>query len=361
MKSNDQLIKRNDSLDYLRGLAATGVMAYHLSLFSFGESDASTVMARIKIFAVSVFYVLSGLTLFIANEKSLHLEKDSIINFYLKRFFRIFPLLWLATIFTYLLKYSPEMYTIKHLIVNISILPGMIRSDAFEANGAWSIGNELFFYVFFPALFFLYKKNTAYLKIAIAIIFAAFCLFTFKLLNPKINLGYQWFRYVNPFNQFFYFAIGILIATFKKPDIAFAKYAPILIVVCLLVIIFYPASGEPVILVTGVTRIVLSIFVIALCYLFYISNFNFLPNILKGFLKYLGETSYSLYILHPLVYIIVKNIAEKYFNPNAYAIIAVTVITSVVLSGFVYAGFEKYFMQLGKKVIGKRTLTVSKI
>ena len=163
-------LKRNDSLDYLRGLAATGVMAYHLSLFTFGESDASTFIARIKIYAVSIFYVLSGLTLFIANSK-LTPTKESLIVFYLKRFYRIFPLLWLATLFTYLLKSSPEMYTIKHLIVNITIIPGIIRSDAFMANGAWSIGNELFFYLFFPILFFLNKKNQAYFIVALAIIF----------------------------------------------------------------------------------------------------------------------------------------------------------------------------------------------
>ena len=50
-------VKRYDSLDYLRGLAASGVMAYHMSLFTFGESDSSTFIARVKIYAVSIFYV----------------------------------------------------------------------------------------------------------------------------------------------------------------------------------------------------------------------------------------------------------------------------------------------------------------
>ena len=352
-------VKRYDSLDYLRGLAASGVMAYHMSLFTFGESDSSTFIARVKIYAVSIFYVLSGLTLYIANSK-LKANKESISIFYLKRFFRIVPLLWLATIFTYLLKTNQDMYTIKHLIVNITVLPGMIRSDAFEANGAWSIGNELFFYVFFPVLFFLNKVKRIYFVAAVIVIFAAFALFTFKLLDPNITLGFQWFRYVNPFNQFFFFAIGIYIATLQKPPSWLIKWAPIFIILLLAGIILYPATGEPVILVTGVTRLVLSALTILMCYMFYISNFSFLPTLLKRFLKYLGDTSYSIYLLHPLIYLILKHLSDKYFAINSYALISATVLLTLVMSKIVYDQFEKYFMQMGKSVIDKKLATSKK-
>ena len=347
-------LKRNDSLDYLRGLAATGVMAYHLSLFTFGESDASTFIARIKIYAVSIFYVLSGLTLFIANSK-LTPTKESLIVFYLKRFYRIFPLLWLATLFTYLLKSSPEMYTIKHLIVNITIIPGIIRSDAFMANGAWSIGNELFFYLFFPILFFLNKKNQAYFIVALAIIFAAFVLFTFKLIDPTINLGFQWSYYVNPFNQFFYFAIGIFIATLPKATGWLKKAAPFLICLLIAGISLYPAKGEPVVLVTGITRLAISTLVILLCYVFYISDFNFLPDLVKKFLKYLGDTSYSIYLVHPLIYLILNSLSDRYLHLNPYMIIGLTVVLTLVVSKLVYEKFEKYFMARGKTHISNRS------
>ncbi len=351
-------VKRNDSLDYLRGLAASGVMAYHLSLFSFGESDASTLIARIKIYGVSVFYVLSGLTLFIADSK-LQFNKQSLTVFYLKRFFRIFPLLWLATFFTYLLWYEPEMYSFKHLIVNTTILPGMIRPDALEANGAWSIGNELFFYLFFPVLFFLNAKNRTYFVIALITIFAAFALFTFKLFDPSIQLGYQWSKYVNPFNQFFFFAVGIFIATLKKPSLLLIKYAPLLICLFFAGIIFYPASGEPIVLVTGITRLVLSLFTIILCYLFYISDFHFLPLVIRKFLKYLGEASYSIYLIHPLVYLTMKQLSDKYWKLNVGVIITLTVLITLILSKIVYEYFEKYFIQKGKLVINKKLLSSS--
>jgi len=351
-------VKRNDSLDYLRGLAASGVMAYHLSLFSFGESDASTVIARIKIYGVSVFYVLSGLTLCIADSK-MQLNKKSLTIFYLKRFFRIFPLLWLATFFTYLLWNGPEMYSLKHLIVNTTILPGMIRPDAFEANGAWSIGNELFFYLFFPVLFFLNAKKPLYFVITVLAIFAAFALFTFKLLDPSIQLGYQWSKYVNPFNQFFFFAVGMFIATLKKPAGLFIKWAPLLICFFFAAIVFYPASGEPIVLVTGITRLVLSLFTIMLCYLFYISDFQFLPLFIRNFLKYLGEVSYSIYLIHPLVYLSLKHLSDAYLKLNVAIIITLTVVITLLLSKIVYENFEKYFMLKGKSIINKKLLISS--
>ena len=346
-------IKRNDSLDYLRGLSAIGIMAYHMSLFTFGESDSSTFLARIKIYGVMIFYVLSGLTLFIANSK-LQANKKSVSIFYLKRFFRVVPLLWLATIFTYLLKTNQDMYTIKHLIVNITVLPGMIRSDAFEVNGAWSIGNELFFYVFFPVLFFLNKAHRIYFIAAVIAIFAAFALFTFKLLDPNITLGFQWSRYVNPFNQFFFFAMGIYIATLQKPSLWLIKSAPIFIILFLTGITIYPVTGEPVMLVTGVTRLVLSALTILMCYMFYISDFSFLPVRLKNFLKYLGDTSYSIYLLHPLIYLILKYFSDKFFTVNSFILISATVLLTLLMSKVVYERFEKYFMQMGKSVIDNK-------
>jgi len=351
-------VKRNDSLDYLRGLSAIGIMAYHMSLFTFGESDSSTFLARIKIYGVMIFYVLSGLTLFIANSK-LETNRESISIFYLKRFFRVVPLLWLATIFTYLLKTNQDMYTIKHLIVNITVLPGMIRSDAFEVNGAWSIGNELFFYAFFPLLFFLNKAKRIYFIAAVIIIFAAFALFTFKLLDPNIPLGFQWSRYVNPLNQFFFFAIGIYIAILQKPSSWLIKSAPICIILFLAGIIFYPVTGEPVMLVTGVTRLSLSALTILMCYMFYISDLSFLPTLLKKFLKYLGDASYSIYLLHPLIYLILKHLSDKFFAINSFVLITATVLLTLVISKAVHERFEKYFMQMGKSLIDKK-LTASK-
>ncbi|SKB72499.1 hypothetical protein [Dyadobacter psychrophilus] len=45
-----KLLLRIHSLDYLRGLAALGIMFYHMHLLNFGKTDASSPLAVIKIY-----------------------------------------------------------------------------------------------------------------------------------------------------------------------------------------------------------------------------------------------------------------------------------------------------------------------
>ena len=57
-------MNRLHNLDYLRGIAALSIMIYHYSLWTFGKFGAESFIGRIGVYGVSVFYVLSGLTLF---------------------------------------------------------------------------------------------------------------------------------------------------------------------------------------------------------------------------------------------------------------------------------------------------------
>ena len=61
---------RIQGLDYLRGLAAFGIMVFHYSSWTLGKFGANTLLSRIGIYGVSIFYVISGLTLFFTGYKS---------------------------------------------------------------------------------------------------------------------------------------------------------------------------------------------------------------------------------------------------------------------------------------------------
>ena len=52
------------NLDYLRGLVTFGIMIYHYLSWTLGKFTADTFMGRVGIYGVSIFYVLSGLTLY---------------------------------------------------------------------------------------------------------------------------------------------------------------------------------------------------------------------------------------------------------------------------------------------------------
>jgi len=350
MTGTNYAVKRNISIDYLRGLAACGIVCYHMYLFNFGEADSSSVFAKIKIYGVAIFYVISGLTLSIVYLNKLKFNKESISEFYFKRAVRVLPLLYLATIFQILIDSNHGWPPLKKIATNITVLYGSFKPSTFLVGGAWSIGNEILFYLLFPLLLWLIVKNIRLFYLAVTIIFIPFLYFTFKGLNPAVTLGHQWDTYANSFDQFIYFAIGILFGTFKPAFIRFKNYLPFIIILLVIIFAYYPVTGEPVNLVTGITRIGLSVITIAVCYLFYNCDFEFLPAFVKAILKFLAECSYSIYLLHQVIFAGL----QRFVHASPTIMIALTVSLTMILSYISYNYFELFFMNWGKRYVQKK-------
>ncbi len=90
-QASNQYSRRIESLDYLRGIMALSVMLFHYYSWAFGSLDASSLLSKLGIYAVSIFYILSGLSLSIVyvNRSA---NKFNCYEFLLKRIFRILPL-----------------------------------------------------------------------------------------------------------------------------------------------------------------------------------------------------------------------------------------------------------------------------
>ena len=56
-------VNRIESLDWLRGLMAIAIMFYHLTSWHISPLDSSNILGRLGIYGVSVFFVLSGLSM----------------------------------------------------------------------------------------------------------------------------------------------------------------------------------------------------------------------------------------------------------------------------------------------------------
>ncbi len=337
------------NLDYIRGMAAFGIMIFHYLSWIRGEFYSDSFMGRVGIYGVSIFYILSGLTLFHVYQDKILLSWHTLLDFFKKRIYRIFPLLWLATIATIVLsKKSPEWTT---LILNLTGLFGFFDWNTYYATGAWSIGNELVFYFIFPVLIFFKRKSILIFSTASILIFILYLYFSFYLMDHRTNLSEQWKNYVNPFNQLFFFLSGIIIGMIFK-NTSIKNYLTLLMLaIGLALFILYPSSGDRIYLVTGYTRIFFTISCLLICLGFYKLEMK-LPALIDKPLLLLGEASYSLYLLHPIVYFILKSVfvfLEKYFYlPKSILLISSVTIT-ICLSYIVYKHFEKYFIELGKK------------
>lgn len=126
-----------DSIQALRGIAAIFVALSHLSFVGVGA------------FGVDIFFCISGFIMMYVTEKGGK-------NFLLKRIIRIVPLYYLLTVFTYLaLYFLPRMFEtttarVSYLFQSFFFIPyeieGVIQPIV---RVGWTINYEMFFYVLF--------------------------------------------------------------------------------------------------------------------------------------------------------------------------------------------------------------------
>jgi exopolysaccharide production protein ExoZ len=341
--------KRITTLDYLRGLAATGVMTFHFNSWTYFDAiDGGTLLAKIGMFGVGMFYVLSGLTLYHVYFNKMESISD-VKSFFVKRFLRIYPLLWVVMIFTAVAinKWIPDFYT---SLINLTGLFGILAPHRYIGTGVWSIGNELSFYLAFPLIVLLAKKNTILFASLCGVSFLLFVYFTFFVLSPQKTLSQQWPDYVNPLNQCWYFVSGFLIGHLSKKITVKNNFALLLLSLSVMVFILLPTSGGIPNLITEWTRLVLSTMAIAIVFSFYHLAFK-APRLIDVPLKFLGECSYSIYLLHPICWffsLLFKAALNKFLNiqigPDVRIMVAF--LGTLILSYISYHYFEKKFMKL---------------
>jgi peptidoglycan/LPS O-acetylase OafA/YrhL len=299
-----------------------------------------SMLSKFGYYGVSIFYILSGLTLFHVYEHRFNFTLSEIKIFFKKRLFRIFPLLILTTLLSsYFVKTD-----LKTIILNITGLFGIFAWDKAIVTGGWSIGNELVFYCFFPIILLFSKRNT---KIFILIILTAlltYIYFAFWLIDTENH----WHNYTNPFNQIFLFISGIVIGRILKYK-SESNVIPLIFILIGLFIFYFPLEvKERQLLVSYNYRLVYTAASILICTGFYKLTYT-LPNILNKPLTILGEASYSVYLLHMFVFYSCKILNTKFFNFPISYIILPSIIATIISSYICYMYFEKPFVRLGSQ------------
>ncbi|WP_242927641.1 acyltransferase family protein [Pontibacter vulgaris] len=345
---------RISSLDYLRGFAAFGILAYHFISWSYGHLPADSFLGRVGLYGVAVFYVLSGLTLYHVYEQKLVPTRTTIADFYLKRVFRLMPLLWV--VMAAYVVVAPEFRELQMILLNYTGLFGFVSWDKAIGTGVWSIGNELVFYALFP-LFIFAAKYSRLSFILLCVLFLGVALyFAYSLVSPSVILEQQWHLYVNPLNQVFLFLGGCALGRFSKYKNFTPALTAALLLAAILIFSFYPTPVASSAIVTGFNRFVFA----GCCFMACLAMYKLplvLPELPGKALKILGEVSYGLYLLHPLVY---KVFDAKPFGLAPWLVVILSTITSIGLSYFVYHKFEVPFIRLGQKV-SKQLLTSREI
>jgi peptidoglycan/LPS O-acetylase OafA/YrhL len=358
-KPNKKTVKKLDHIDSLRGVAIIMVIMLHVAQTQphfVSVINKSFIYGK---FGVQLFFFLSAYTLCMSMKQ--RAEKDAIIKFYIRRFFRIAPLYYFGIVVYYLISFIAipghpkpffphKYYTHFNIVANIFFLHGFVPSaNNTIVPGGWSIGAEMLFYLAFPMFFYIYTKTKKliYLPIAALVIANLFTLVMYTKVGAQVFN--DTFYYYNIFTQLPVFAVGMYFYFMEKK---FKKTSALVNLGCFTVLLL--TSFVLFLKIHNNKNICLTIAAISFCFLFrWFADQKFHLKLLNR----IGQLSFSMYIFHFLIALPVSFMftdhLKAYVNPYLLLIacIFITISLSMLISVFSEKVIEKPGIKLGKKLI----------
>lgn len=308
-------------------------------------------------YGVQLFYIVSALTIFLSYSKRKNNEISPNRNFFIRRFFRIAPMFYLAILFYSLsgniwLTAFPgsEGSLLSHIFFLHGFNPYWINADV---PGGWSIAVEMIFYLSIPVLFYLVKNlNHAVIFFLMSLALQYFLNLYFTH-HPLIEDDFLWKKYLdfNLLNQLPVFALGIILFQLLNSEHNTKTIKPVIIL--LIFIIFFTHFWIKVDLIPDFMFISIS-FVFLAFYSTKSSNI-LLVNPLIGII---GKVSYSMYLIHFAIldFMLKINLADIIDNSNHHTInlmlrFSIALSVTFAISWILYNIIEKPMQKSGGKLI----------
>ena len=323
-------INNSNNFDIFRLLLAILVFFAHWNILT--KQNITNQLFHLSGYAVDMFFIVSGFLIFWSFDADQNKK-----HFYIKRFFRIFPLyaflIILQTFFFIGFSSASFVELLKYFVSNIFFLNFLAPSvntilsnlEVNAINGSlWTLKNEILFYLIVPTIFILYKKFGAYFLLGLYFISVSYMFLIDYLGITKLLVQFP--------AQLRLFLVGIMLYIFfnkfNKNNIYFLAFISLLS-------LFFNENNY-----FKFTLYPLSIGFIVIYIVYY-----------SKYIKINFDFSYSFYILHfPVIQLFL------YFGVNPEnPLISFLVLFSIilVLSYISEKYIEKRFIQIGKNIIKK--------
>jgi hypothetical protein len=334
--------KQLSSLTATRGFAALMVVIFHFGLNCYPFSEAQHFFSKGNL-AVSYFFTLSGFIMCYTYAN----KEISFSSFLRKRMARILPvyilgILLMVAYVCYNLRFNNIALAkdfMTDIILNIGLLQAYIPGHAISINSpGWSLSVEMFFYLLFPLLLLLYRKNAKNFFIA------AICLYLLsqvshlwllEVYHPEYETKLHEFIYYFPINHLNEFVLGMAgyYVMQQYPKLVNYTSSFIIIIVIVFALVYVPWSKH-----NGLLAPLFVLFIVSLA-----ARNNRLLN--NKILVYFGEISYSVYILQMPVYLILlevnKHTLQLGENKFFYSAVAILLLTSSFCYRFIEQPLRK--------------------
>jgi peptidoglycan/LPS O-acetylase OafA/YrhL len=308
-------------------------------------------LQKIGIYCVEIFFIISGFSLTLAYFGKPIWRGIGIAGFAVRRFFRIVPLLYLVFLATIVLIFlqtilghpSQTNYTITKILKNFALIPIVISPSEAISVGSWSLGVEIGLYCLFPIFLFATSQPRVFFfgGVTLVILLALFSAFLFV---PSSSFDEAWPMYATVINHIHFFCAGMLLAVMHiygwMPN---RRWLMAILALSLIALVAaYPDISDRLEIVVGVPRIVFTIASIGI--VAGIAAFAFQPTGPTRPLVWLGDISYSVYLVHPLVYRVVPG------HTKMGPLVSIVVCTALTLiaATIVHRSLELPFQRFGR-------------
>ncbi len=357
-------VEKYDYIDALRGFAILGVVLVHTSQWVSPSAGIPALIAKNGARGVQLFFLASALTLFLSIEKRREHESRSVIKFFIRRFFRIAPLFYLAIIAFTLYSgmseryWAPDGISWWHIALTATFLHGWHPETITSVvPGGWSIAVEMTFYLFVPYLFLKLKdvRSTVIALLASLVFVRISSKLATIVLSSMYPESQQYlvsgFTFLWFFSQLPIFLLGILTYHVIRahPNQDKVLSAAFLCVSFFLAAAFLQASTFQTLLPQH--------FMYGVVFAFFALALHFDPEsmFVNRVTTLIGRLSFSIYIVHFMILNLLKEVFDNGFpmmGTSGFALAYLLVLgLSMGLSSILYRAVEIPGINLGKRVI----------
>lgn len=348
---------RFDALTSLRFFAATMIVVLHSSYSFFGY----TLFSKFALGqGVSFFYVLSGFILSCVHPTLT--GSDSIPHYLLLRVGRIWPSHVITALAAFLL--VPEFsLSIPIVILNLLLLQAWMPDSHyyFSLNAvAWSLSCEIFFYACFIGLIKNWKFDLTAKLCLVATIFIGACILAnaFSQNSGHLEFDKQYILYINPIIRLIEFITGMLTAKIWlrfgskiRLNTLIASSIELMTVILIIAEVVWAGSLQKIfehfpsasywLGNSGATPLFAALVLIAALQQGFITK-----ALANPVLIWLGEISYSLYLVHWLLMKFFNIFIPEFIRLNCWAAYLVYWLAAILLSQVNYNLIEDPFRRI---------------
>jgi peptidoglycan/LPS O-acetylase OafA/YrhL len=360
-------------IDIFRGIAALLVVSLHtreitwIGLNEFWKLhgthvDFATILGYISFplvwgsIGVPVFFVLSGYCIHFSQATERHRDaaaKFTVGNFYLRRFFRIYPVLFGALLFTFacdwwsgqILPKSVKLGDtgVTSFLVNLFSLQGIV-GNSYGSNGVlWTLSIEVQFYALYPLLL-LAMTGWGELRTLIGL----------AILNIGSYLVLQRNGYVLFSSYYVSWYLGALVAEADAGGVLKGLFASRILHMCGFGLSFALCCAGFAVFFLGPVSQYAAFHLWAVGFagflVIYLTRSAALQGPLARLFRWFGSFSYSIYIVHvPFVILLGSILFHSQKQASPYPFYLITVAAVACAYGFSVV-FEKPALALSKAV-----------